>query len=99
MTERRRRPALDQAHAGSALGPASESIPTKLRPPSKATNDGLQPYLDQMSQPGIRTDTTEEDHLAAGPEHSGTLVERRLRVWHSRDHVIRHDDVERPIGK
>jgi len=32
MTERRHRPALNQAHIGSPFAPASESAPRKLRP-------------------------------------------------------------------
>ena len=99
MTERRHRPALDQAHIISPFGPQSESVPTKLRPPSEPTNDRLQQSFDQVPQAAIRTDAAEEDHLAAGPEHSGTLVERCLRVWHSRNYMVRHDDVERSIGK
>ena len=99
MTERRHRPALDQAHVWSPFDPASKSAPRKLRPPSEPTNDRLQQPFDQAPQAGIRTDAAEQDHLAAGPEHSGTLVERRLRVWRGRNHVIRHDDVERSIGE
>jgi len=98
MTEWRHRPALDQTHIGSPFGPASESVPRKLRPPSQPANDRLQQEFDQMSQAGIRTDPTEEDDLAAGPEHSGAFVERCLRIWHGRNHVIRHNDVERSIG-
>jgi len=99
MTEWRHRPALDQTHIGSPFGPASESVPRKLRPPSQPANDRLQQEFDQMSQAGIRTDPTEEDDLAAGPEHSGAFVERCLRIWHGRNHVIRHNNVERSIGK
>ena len=48
MTERRHRPALDQAHISSPFGPANESVPTKLSPPSEPTNDRLQQSLDQV---------------------------------------------------
>ena len=99
MTERRHRPALDQAHISSPFGPANESVPTKLSPPSEPTNYRLQQSFDRVAQAGIRPDAAEEDHLAAGPEHSGTLVERCLRVWHGRNHVIRHDDIERSVGE
>ena len=99
MTERRHRPALDQAHISSPFGPANESVPTKLSPPSEPTDDRLQQSFNQVPQAGIRTDPAEENHLAAGPEHSGTLVERCLRVWHGRNHVIRHDDIERSVGE
>src|SRR6516164_126223 len=99
MTEWRHRPALDQAHIGSLFGPASESAPRKLRPPSQPANDRLQQEFDQMSQAGICTDATEEDHLPTRPEHSGALVERCLRIWHGRNYVIRHNDVERSIGE
>jgi len=99
MTKWRHRPALDQAHIGSPFDPASESVPRKLCPPSQPANDRLQQEFDQMSQAGICTDSTEEDHLSARPEHSGALVERCLRIWHGRNHVIRHNDVKRSIGK
>lgn len=99
MTERRHRPALDQAHIGSTFGPANESVPAKLGAPSEPANDRLQQSFDQMPQAGIRTDTAEENHFTAGPEHAGTLVERCLGVWHCRNHVSRHDGVERSIGE
>ena len=99
MTERRHRPALDQAHISSPFGPARESVPTKLSPPSEPTNNRLHQPFEQVSEAGIRTDAAEENHLAAGPEHSRTLVERRLWVWHGRNHVVRYDDIERSIGK
>ena len=99
MTERRHRPALDQAHIGSPFGPQSESVPRKLGAPSEPANNRLQQPFDHVSKPSIRTDTAEEDHLAARSEHSGALVERCLRVWHSGNDVIRHDDVERSIGE
>ena len=99
MTERRHRPALDQAHIGSPFGPQSESVPRKLGAPSEPANDRLQQPFDQVPQAAIRPDPAEEDHLPAGSEHSGTLVERRLGVWHSGNDVIRHDDVERSIGE
>ena len=97
MTQRRHRPALDQAHIGSPFGPANESIPAKLGAPSEPANHWLQQSFDQMPQAGIRTDAAEENHFTAGPEHAGTLVERCLRVWHRRNHVIRHDDVKRSL--
>ena len=99
MTERRHRPALDQAHIGSLLCPESESVPRKLGPPSEPTNDRLQQPFDQAPKTGVRTDAAEEDHFAARPEHSSTLVERCLRVRHSRNYVIRDDDVERSVGE
>ena len=99
MTERRCRPALDQPHLSPSFGPASESVPRKLRPPPEPTDNRLQHCFDQVSQPGIRADSAEENHLAAGPEHSGTLVERCLRIWHGRNHVSRHDHVERSVGE
>ena len=99
MTEWRRRPAFDQAHISPSFGPACESVPGKFRPPSQPANDRLQQEFDQMSQAGICTDPTEEDHLAAWPKHSGTFVERYLRIWHGRNHVIRYNDVERSIGE
>jgi hypothetical protein len=99
MAEWRHRLALDQAHISSPFGPARESIPRKLRPPSQPTNDRLQQYFDHTTQTAIRTNTADEDHLAAGPEHAGALVERCLQVWHGRNHVIRDDDVERSIGE
>ena len=99
MTERRHRPALDQAHIGSPFGPASESVPTKLSPPPEPTNERLQQPFDQVPQAGIRSDAAEQDHFAAGPEHSGTLVKCCFRVRHGRNHVIRHDDIERSIGE
>src|SRR5689334_1093880 len=95
MTQRRHRPALDQAHIGSPFGPANESIPAKLGAPSEPANYWLQQSFDQMPQPSIRTDAAEENHFTAGPEHAGTLVERCLRVWHGRNHVICHNDVKR----
>ena len=82
MPEWRHRFALDQAHISSPFGPVSESIPWKLRPPSQPTNDRLQKHLDQATQAGIGTNAAEEDHLATGPEYSGTLVKRCLWVWH-----------------
>jgi len=88
MTKWRHRPTLDQTHIGAPFGPASESVPGKFRPPSEPANDRLQQEFDQMSQAGICTDPTEEDHLSARPEHSGALVERCLRIWHGRNHVI-----------
>ena len=99
MTERRHRPPLDQAHIGSLLCPESESVPRKLGPPSESTNDRLQQPFDQVPKAAIRADTAEEDHLAARSEHSRALVERCLRVWHGRNYVVRHDNVERSIGE
>ena len=99
MAERRHRPALDQAHIGSPFDPQSESVPGKLGPPSEPTNDRLQQPFYQMPKTAIRTDAAEEDHFATRPEHSGTLVERGLRVWHCGNYVVRHDDVERSIGE
>ena len=98
MTERRHWPTLDQAHICVPFGPVNESVPTKLSPPSQPTNDRLQQSLDQVPQPRIGADAAEEDHLPAGSEHSGTFVECCLRIWHGRNHVIRHDDVERSVG-
>ena len=99
MTERRHRPALDQAHIGSPFGPQSESVPRKLGAPSEPTNDRLQQPFDQVPKAAIRADAAKEDHFAARSEHSSTLVERCLGVRHSRNYVIRHDDVERSIGE
>ena len=98
MTKWRHRPALDQTHISPSFDPASESIPTELRAPPKPTDDGLQQLFDHVSHAAIRTDAAEDDNLAAGPEHSGAFVERCLRIWHGRNHVIRHNDVERSIG-
>ncbi len=75
MTERRHRPALDQAHIGSPFGPQGESIPRKLGAPSEPANDRLQQPFDQVAKAAIRTDAADEDHLAARSKHSGTLVE------------------------
>ena len=97
MTKWRHRPALDQTHISPSFDPASESVPGKFRPPSEPANDRLQQEFDQMSQAGICADPTEENHLAFGPEHSSALVERRLGIWHGRNHVIRHNDVKRSI--
>jgi hypothetical protein len=99
MTERRHRPALDQAHISSPFGPQSESVPRKLGAPSEPTNDRLQQPFYQLPQAAIRADATEEYHLAAGSEHSRTFVERCLRVWHRGNYVVRHDDIERSIGE
>ena len=99
MTEWRHRPALDQTHIRPSFDPASESVPGKFRPPSEPANDRLQQEFDQMSQAGICTDPTDEDHLAAWPKHSGAFIERCLRIWHGRNYVIRHNDVERSIGE
>ena len=99
MTERRHRPALDQSHIGSTFGPQGESVPWKLGSPSEPANDRLQQPFDQVPKATIRTDPAEEDHLPARSEHSGTLVKRCLRVWHRRNYVIGHDDVERIIGE
>ena len=99
MTERRHRPALDEAHIGSPFGPQSESVPRKLGAPSEPANNRLQQPFDQMAETAIRADAAEEDHFAAGSEHSSTLVERCLGVWHGRNHVVRHDDVERSVGE
>ena len=82
MTERRHWPSLDQAHIRSLFCPQSESVPRKLGAPSEPANDRLQQSLDQVPKAAIRTYAAEEDHLAARSEHSGTLVERRLRVRH-----------------
>lgn len=76
MTERRHLSPFDQAHIGSPLGPASESAPGKFRPPAELADNRLQHQFDSMPQAGIRTDATEENHLAAGSYHSSTLVER-----------------------
>jgi len=70
MTERRHRPALDQAHIGSPVGPANESVPPKLSSPSQPTDERLQQSFDQVAQAAIRTNAAEENHLATGPEHS-----------------------------
>ena len=99
MTERRHRPALDQVHIGSPFGPANESVPAELRPPSEPANNRLQHSFDQMPQASISTDAAEENHFTAGPEHAGTFVQRCLGVWHCRNHVIRDDDIERSIGE
>ena len=99
MTERRHRPALDQPHVGSPFGPQSESVPRKLGAPSEPANNRMQQPFYQMPKTAIRTDAAEEDHFAARSEHSGTLVERCLRVRHGRNYVVRHDDVERSIGE
>ncbi len=99
MTKWRHWPTFDQLHIGSPFGPANKSVPTKLSPPSEPTHDRLQQLFDQMPQAPIGTDAAEKNHLTAGPEHSGTLVERRLWIWHGRNHVIGHDDVERSIGE
>lgn len=99
MTKRRHRPALDQADIGSPFGPKSESVPRKHSPPSEPTNERLQQSFDQVPQAGISTDAAEQDHLAAGSEHSRALVERCLRVWRGRNYMVRHDDVERSIGE
>ena len=48
MTERRHRPALDQAHIGSPVGPQSESVPRKLGAPSESANNRLQHPFDQV---------------------------------------------------
>src|SRR5215472_198712 len=99
MAEWRHRPALDQTHVGSPFGPASESVPRKFGPPSEAAHDRLQRCFDQATDAGIRANAAKEHHLAARSEHSRALVERCLRVWHSRNHVICDDDIERSIGK
>ena len=64
MAEWRHRPALDQAHISAPFGPARESLPRKLGPPSEPTHDRLQHRFDQVPHPRIRTDTAEEDNLA-----------------------------------
>src|SRR5271166_4478782 len=99
MTEWWHRPALDQAHIRLPFGPANESVPRKLRPPPQPTNERLQQPLDQVPESAIGTDAAEENDFAAGSEHSGTLVKRRLRVWRGRNHVTRDHGVERSIGE
>ena len=94
MAEWRHRPAFDQVHISAPFGPARESLPRKLGPPSEPTHDRLQHRFDQVPQPRIRTDTAEEDHLAARSEHTGALVECRFRVWHSRNHMICYNHIE-----
>ena len=99
MAERWHRPALYQADIGSPFGPQGESVPRKLGAPSEPANNRMQQPFYQMPKTAIRTDAAEEDHFATRPEHSGTLVERCLRMWHGRNYVVCYDDVERSIGE
>ena len=67
MTERRRRPTLDQPHFSPLFAPAGESVPRKLRPPAEPANDRLQRRFDPVSQPGICTNSGEKNQLATRP--------------------------------
>jgi hypothetical protein len=99
MAEWRHPPAFDEPDIVAPLRPPREQFPGKFRSPPEPTDDGLQQSLDHTPQARLCSNPTDEYHLAAGPEHTRTLVERRLRVRNSRYHVIRHDDVESGIRK
>src|SRR5690242_5941117 len=99
MTERGHRAALDQPYAVGARGPALEPRPGELRAPAELARRRIEPLLESTAQPGFGADAAHQDDLAAGPEHPRELVERRLRVRNRGDHVLRHHDIERCVGK
>src|SRR5712671_5197655 len=99
MTEGRHRPPFDQAHVVAPFGPMRESAPRKFTPPAEAPNDRLQHLLDHASRTPLGADSADDDDLAAGPEKTRKLVERRLRVRYRVKHVMRHHHVKRRIRK
>src|SRR6185312_2321216 len=96
MPQRRHRPALDQADA-IAFGPAGEPRPGKLRAPAEAARDRREALLEGPAKPALGAQMIDQDDLAAGLQHADELVERRLRVRHRGDDILRHYRVERGI--
>jgi hypothetical protein len=70
MTERRHWPAFDQAYVIPPLSPVSESVPWKFRAPSEPTDNRLYQHFDHVSQPGVRTDSAEDNQFAAPSQNT-----------------------------
>src|SRR5271165_5084543 len=93
MPERRHRAALDEVHAGGLIGPPRVALEGKFGAPAELARGRLKPMLERTAQTGLGPDTADQHNLAARLEHAGKLVERRLRIRHSRDDILRNHHV------
>src|SRR5262247_1857498 len=64
MAERRHRSPLDQVHALGPLGPAHESSPGKLQPPTQLVRHRREAMFDNAAQPLISADAADQHDLA-----------------------------------
>src|SRR3981189_3506688 len=89
MSQWRYGAALDQPNAILALGPAHIALPGEFAPPAELACSRREPAFDAPPQPRLGADAAENDDLAAGLEHPGELIERRLGVGHRGDDILR----------
>src|SRR5580658_6741045 len=94
MPERRHRAALDDLHAAMARGPLRQAFPAEFRPPAEPARQRREAMLEYRAQAGLGAEMVDQDDLTAGFEHADELVERRFRVRHDGDDVLRDHDVE-----
>ena len=80
-----------------ARGPLHQPVPAEFRPPAEAPRQRCEPLLEGAPQPRLGAEVIDQDDLAARPRDARELVERRFRVGHRGDDVLRHHGVEEGV--
>src|SRR6516165_6861670 len=94
MAKRLHGPPFHQAIPG-ALGPGFEPCKREFQSPTEMANQGGKAAFTNVPQPGLGAKVVDQYDLASRLDHTGELVERRLRIRHCRDHELRHHHVEK----
>src|SRR6516162_7790777 len=74
-------------------------LPAEFRPPAESPRDRGKALLEDAARSGLGAEMVDEDDLAARLGHARKLVERRLRVGHRGDDVLRDHRVEEGVGE
>src|SRR3954465_10254017 len=99
MPERWHRAAFEHVHSAVLLGPPCQPSPAEFRAPAEAARHRRKALLEQAAWPGLGAEMVDQDDLAAGLGDARELVQRRLRIGHGGDDVLRHHHVKEAIGK
>ena len=100
MPERRHRRGARSRARRRAARPMRAAAPSGIPAASRAgAPPARSPARTARRSPASAPMMIDQDDLAAGLEHARELVERRLRVGHRGDDVLRHHHVEGGVGK
>ena len=94
MPERRHRRGARSRARRRAARPIAPAAPSGIPAASRAGAPSAQSPARTAARPGLGAEMIDQDDLAAGLGDARELVERRLRIGHGGDDVLRHHHVE-----
>src|SRR5262245_53923581 len=94
VPERRHGAAFEDTYSAVLRSPLRKPLPAEFRPPAEPPRHRRKTLLEQPAGPRLGAEMIDQDDLAARLGDARELVQRRLRVGHGGDDVLRDHRVE-----